>query len=60
MGEIIQDWGMSRDGTAHPQGSGGDQGGSRGKGEEGCQDDERDIRMMDGRKRHFNVPQTDG
>lgn len=36
---------MSRDGTelrpgpAHPQGSGGDQGGSRGKGEEGCQDD---------------------
>lgn len=66
MGGIIQDWGTSRDGTepkpgpAHLQGSDGDQGGSRGKGEEQCQDDERDVRMTEGRKRHFNVPQTDG
>lgn len=57
---------MSRDGTeprpgpAPLQGSDGDQGGSRGKGEEGCQDDERDVRMMEGRKRHFTMPQTDG
>lgn len=47
-------------GPAHPQGSDGDQGGSRGKGEEGGQDDERDVRMREGRKRHFEAPQTDG
>ena len=50
----------SRPGPAHLQGSDGDQGGSRGKGEEGCQDDEREVRMMEGRKRHSIMPQTDG
>jgi len=39
----------SRPGPAHLQGSDGDQGGSRGKGEEGCQDDEREVRMMRGK-----------
>lgn len=36
------------------------EGGSRGKGEEGHQDDERDVRVMEGRTGHFTVPQTNG
>lgn len=57
---------MSRGGTeprpapALLRGSDGDQGESRGKGEEGCRDDERDVGMTEVRKRHFTVPRTDG